>query len=54
MVKRYFLDFLGIFKLFLDTSRDNEGAEHDSEPMRGNGRGTYEASSQSKYKLIFY
>ncbi|CAF2997803.1 unnamed protein product [Rotaria sp. Silwood2] len=30
-----------------DTSRDNEGADHDSEPLRNNGRGTHEANSQN-------
>ena len=41
----------------LDTSRDNEGIDHDSEPLRGNGRGSHEAYSQSnsskeKNKLV--
>ncbi|CAF4252756.1 unnamed protein product [Rotaria socialis] len=30
-----------------DTSRDNEGADHDSYPLRNNGRGSHEANSQN-------
>ncbi|CAF0890462.1 unnamed protein product [Rotaria sordida] len=30
-----------------DTSRDNEGADHDSDPLRNNGRGSHEANSQN-------
>lgn len=34
--------------LLKDSSRDNEGVEHDSYPLRNNGRGSHEANSQSK------
>ncbi|CAF3139542.1 unnamed protein product [Rotaria socialis] len=31
----------------INTSRDNEGADHDSYPLRNNGRGSHEANSQN-------
>lgn len=40
----------------LDTSHDDDGINHDSEPIQGNGRGSHEANSQSNHLkyFIFY